>query len=127
MIYLGIDDTDTLETAGTNQLAREIVNRLSDRLRCVSIVRHQLFFDPRVPYTSKNGSASICLERIEPLPLEKVIEHYSREVKPHPNVDGRLRRPLNFNTAEKAALVAFLKTLSDQKFLTDPKFSDPYQ
>lgn len=59
--------------------------------------------------------------------LEVVINHYSREVKPHPNVDGRLRRRLNFNEGEKAALVAFLKTLTDQKFLTDPKFSDPFQ
>jgi cytochrome c peroxidase len=59
--------------------------------------------------------------------LEEVIEHYSRNVKPHPNVDGRVRRPLNFSSADKAALVAFLKTLSDQKFLTDPKFADPFQ
>jgi hypothetical protein len=73
VIYLGIDDTDTLETAGTNQLARLIVERLADRLRCVSIVRHQLFFDPRVPYTSKNGSASIRFKRITPMPLSDVI------------------------------------------------------
>ncbi len=73
MIYLGIDDTDTLETPGTNSLAREIVERLAGQLRCVSIVRHQLFFDPRVPYTSKNGSASIRFERLEPLPLSQVI------------------------------------------------------
>ena len=59
--------------------------------------------------------------------LEDVIEHYSRNVKPHPNVDGRVRRPLNFSDSEKAALVAFLKTLSDRKFITDPKFSDPFQ
>jgi cytochrome c peroxidase len=59
--------------------------------------------------------------------LEDVINHYSRDIKPHPNVDGRVRRPLNFTDSEKAALVAFLKTLSDRKFLTDPKFSDPFQ
>jgi cytochrome c peroxidase len=58
--------------------------------------------------------------------LEKVIDHYSKEVKPHPNLDPRMRR-LNFTDSEKAALVAFLKTLTDQKFLTDPKFSDPFQ
>jgi cytochrome c peroxidase len=58
--------------------------------------------------------------------LEKVIDHYSKEVKPHPNLDPRLRR-LNFTDSEKAALVAFLKTLTDQKFLTDPKFSDPFR
>jgi cytochrome c peroxidase len=59
--------------------------------------------------------------------LEAVIDHYSKDVKQHPNLDGRLRRRLNFDDAQKAALVAFLKTLSDTKFLTDPKFSDPFQ
>ena len=32
-----------------------------------------------------------------------------------------------FTDAEKAALIAFLKTLTDHKFVTDPKFSDPFQ
>jgi cytochrome c peroxidase len=58
--------------------------------------------------------------------LEKVIDHYGKEVKAHPNLDPRVRR-LNFTDSERAALVAFLKTLTDQKFLTDPKFSDPFQ
>src|SRR5262249_19783635 len=58
--------------------------------------------------------------------LDKVIDHYSKEVKLHPNLDPRMRR-LNFTDSEKAALVAFLKTLTDQEFLTDPKFSDPFQ
>jgi cytochrome c peroxidase len=58
--------------------------------------------------------------------LEKVIDHYSKGVQPHPNLSPRARR-LNFTDSERAALVAFLKTLTDQKFLTDPKFSDPFQ
>jgi cytochrome c peroxidase len=58
--------------------------------------------------------------------LEKVLDHYSKEVKPHPNLDPRMHR-LNFTGSEKAALIAFLKTLTDHKFLTDPKFSDPFQ
>jgi cytochrome c peroxidase len=58
--------------------------------------------------------------------LEKVIDHYGKEVQPHPNLDPRMHR-LHFTDTEKAALVAFLKTLTDQKFLTDPKFSDPFQ
>jgi tRNA(Ile2) C34 agmatinyltransferase TiaS len=62
MIFVGIDDTDTPDTPGTNQLARALVARLSPRYRLVRITRHQLLFDPRVPYTSKNGSASILLE-----------------------------------------------------------------
>jgi len=62
MIYIGLDDTDTAATRGTNQLARLIVQAVSDRFRCVWIARHQLLFDPRVPYTSKNGCASIVFE-----------------------------------------------------------------
>jgi cytochrome c peroxidase len=59
--------------------------------------------------------------------LEEVIEHYSKGIKEHPNLDNRLRRPMNFNAGQKAALVAFLKTLSDSRFVSDPKFSDPFQ
>jgi cytochrome c peroxidase len=58
--------------------------------------------------------------------LEKVIDHYSKEVKPHPNLNPQVRR-LKFTDSEKAALIAFLMTLTDQKFLTEPKFSDPFQ
>ena len=58
--------------------------------------------------------------------LEKVIDHYSKEVKQHANLDPRLSR-MNFTDTEKAALVAFLKTLTDEKFLADPRFSDPFQ
>jgi cytochrome c peroxidase len=58
--------------------------------------------------------------------LEAVIDHYGKGVKNHPNLDGRARRG-NINATQKAALVAFLKTLSDTQFITDPKFSDPFQ
>jgi hypothetical protein len=61
VILIGIDDTDIIGTPGTNQLARAIVKRLGDAARDSIISRHQLFFDPRVPYTSHNGSASIQL------------------------------------------------------------------
>lgn len=65
VIYVGIDDTDTLDSPGTNQLAQALVVRVAGSHRCRFILRHQLLFDPRVPYTSKNGSASIWLD---PLP-----------------------------------------------------------
>ncbi len=62
MILIGIDDTDTVDTPGTNQLAKRLVRTLSAEWRCIRIVRHQLLYDSRIPYTSKNGSASILLE-----------------------------------------------------------------
>lgn len=61
MIWIGIDDTDIVGSPGTNQMARAIVAALADDWDCRFILRHQLLDDPRVPYTSKNGSASIEL------------------------------------------------------------------
>ena len=59
--------------------------------------------------------------------LAEVVDHYSDGIKQHPNLDGRLRRPMNFTRAQKASLVAFMKTLSDPHFRADPKFADPFQ
>jgi tRNA(Ile2) C34 agmatinyltransferase TiaS len=65
VIYVGIDDTDIIGSPGTNQLARAILKRLGVAADGAMICRHQLFFDSRVPYTSKNGSASIVLPGVE--------------------------------------------------------------
>ncbi|MCH8829644.1 MAG: ABC transporter substrate-binding protein [Planctomycetes bacterium] len=73
MILLGIDDTDILASRGTNQLARGIVRQLADRWRCLRIVRHQLLDDPRVPCTTKNGSASLAFEPIHAAELPELI------------------------------------------------------
>jgi cytochrome c peroxidase len=66
--------------------------------------------------------------------LEDVIEHYSRNVKPHPFLDGRLRgrgrsgaRRLNLSGRQKEALVAFLKTLTDRELVSDPRYSNPFR
>ena len=73
MIYIGIDDTDIVGSPGTNQLARKIVRRLGPVARGAIVCRHQLFFDPRVPYTSGNGSASIQLPHGEDLTRDELI------------------------------------------------------
>lgn len=58
--------------------------------------------------------------------LPQVIEHYSSGIQSHPNLDPRLRGRPRLDPVEKNALLAFLKTLTDQAFMTDPKFSDPF-
>ncbi|MEM9997249.1 MAG: cytochrome c peroxidase, partial [Bacteroidota bacterium] len=64
--------------------------------------------------------------------LEQVVDHYDRGVRPHPNLSPPLRMPngqplrLNLNAQERAALVAFLETLTDEDFLTDERWSDPF-
>ncbi len=63
MRYLiGIDDTDNLFTRGTGYRGRQLGRELTQVgfAKVFGISRHQLFFDPRVPYTSHNSS--LCLE-----------------------------------------------------------------
>lgn len=60
-IFVGIDDTDMPGTPGTNKLALHIIRSLSADFEGQLILRHQLLEDPRVPCTSKNGSASIAM------------------------------------------------------------------
>ena len=62
--------------------------------------------------------------------LAEVVEHYSKGVKRSPTLDPRMRGPrgrLDLSETQKADLIAFLKTLTDTKFLNDPKFSDPFR
>jgi cytochrome c peroxidase len=59
--------------------------------------------------------------------LDEVVDHYGGGIKRHPNLDGRLRVPLNLDKRQKASLVAFMKTLTDRHFIADPKYSDPFQ
>lgn len=66
--------------------------------------------------------------------LDDVVEHYNSGVQAHPNLDNRLKLPnsnlprrLNLTANEKTALVDFLKTLTNNDFLTDEKFSDPFK
>lgn len=84
--------------------------------------------------------------------LEEVVEHYNSGMKPNPNLSPKLfQNPLSdvdiflleeqsvnpnagpitpaklgLTIAEKAALVAFLKTLTDEQLARDIKFSNPF-
>jgi len=60
-IFIGIDDTDNKESRGTGHLARVIAEKLSTSYPVSGILRHQLLFDPRVPYTAKNSCAAIIV------------------------------------------------------------------
>lgn len=62
MITVGIDDTDTLDHPGTNQLARHLVQQLADQWHGQLITRHQLLDDPRVPCTRRNGCVAIAFD-----------------------------------------------------------------
>ena len=65
MIYVGIDDTDTLESRGTGRLARNIATTLSNNYKVFGVTRHQLFVHPDIPFTSHNSCAVIHIEAPE--------------------------------------------------------------
>jgi tRNA(Ile2) C34 agmatinyltransferase TiaS len=62
MLFIGLDDTDTLDSRGTGHLARQIADALAVDYAVLGVTRHQLLLDPRVPYTKKNSSAAILLD-----------------------------------------------------------------
>ena len=53
--------------------------------------------------------------------LEAVVEHYNGGGENHPH-KSHLVKPLNLTTQEKTDLIAFLKALTDDDFLDNPKF-----
>jgi tRNA(Ile2) C34 agmatinyltransferase TiaS len=62
MIFIGLDDTDTLESRGTGHLAREIAAAMATDYPMLGVTRHQLLVDPRVPCTRNNSCAAIALD-----------------------------------------------------------------
>lgn len=64
--------------------------------------------------------------------LEEVVDFYSDGIKDHPNLhsllkEGNSPKRFNFSADDKAALVAFLKTTTDRKFIAKEKYSDPFK
>jgi hypothetical protein len=67
-LFIGIDDTDNLETRGTGFHARSLGMSLQHAglFRLHSITRHQLLADKRIPFTSHNSSACLFGEATSP-------------------------------------------------------------
>jgi cytochrome c peroxidase len=64
--------------------------------------------------------------------LRQVIDFFDAGVRPNPDLDPRLKaadgtpKQLGLSSDQKAALVAFLGTLTDSTFLTSPRFANPF-
>lgn len=65
--------------------------------------------------------------------LEEVVEHYNSGIKAHPNLAPALKDQngnpikLNWTAQQKADMVNFLKTLTDESISTDVRFSNPFR
>jgi cytochrome c peroxidase len=65
--------------------------------------------------------------------LREVVEHYDHGVKSTPHLARLLQdaqggpRRMNLTEEQKEGLIAFLHAMTDEQFLRDPRFSDPFQ
>ncbi|MBL7827258.1 MAG: c-type cytochrome [Saprospiraceae bacterium] len=65
--------------------------------------------------------------------LEEVIDHYSTGIKAHPNLSLDLKnsngtpKQLNLTAQQKADMISFLHTLTDNEILQAEAFSDPFK
>jgi len=59
--------------------------------------------------------------------LEDVIDFYTSGVQDHRNLDDKLKGSIEFSTQEKDDLISFLNTLTDEVFISDVRFSDPFK
>ena len=74
--YIGIDDTDNLETRGTGFRARQLIELLQayNLAKGVAVTRHELLVDDRVPYTSHNSSACIVVKRHDHISDDQLLD-----------------------------------------------------
>jgi cytochrome c peroxidase len=66
--------------------------------------------------------------------LEDVLNHYNSGIQRSPNLDNVLKTwdtgeaiTLGLTDSEKSAIVAFLHTLTDDNYMLDERFSDPFR
>ncbi len=69
--------------------------------------------------------------------LKAVIDFYSEDLQPAPNVDANIRKHLPANRwasggvdlteRQKEDLIAFLETFTDTSFVNNPRFSNPFE
>ncbi|NLV25295.1 MAG: hypothetical protein GXY54_11000 [Deltaproteobacteria bacterium] len=63
-VFICLDDTDNLKSAGTGKLAAQLAAQMEDRGwgKCSFISRHQLLVHPAIPYTSHNSAMCFTAE-----------------------------------------------------------------
>ncbi|MBC9908856.1 cytochrome-c peroxidase [Chitinophaga varians] len=63
--------------------------------------------------------------------LEDVLEHYNHGIKGNPNIGiqlaSRAGSGVPLTTKDKSDIIAFLKTLTDEQLVKDPKYADPFK
>ncbi|NJD62612.1 MAG: hypothetical protein FIA93_07815 [Deltaproteobacteria bacterium] len=82
--YIGFDDTDNKDSEfGTGKVARHFERLLPEGCSLWGVIRQQLMFDDRIPYTSHNSSACIIVDFPDPALKDSLLsiamKHIERE------------------------------------------------
>jgi hypothetical protein len=73
-VYIGFDDTDNKDSDfGTGKIARHIENLLPGGCSIWGVIRQQLLFDERIPYTSHNSSACVVVDFSDPAQKDDLL------------------------------------------------------
>lgn len=109
-ILVCIDDTDSLESRGTGELAADLAAAIDAHGwgRSSYVSRHQLLIHPEVPYTSHNSA--MCFGAVlEPGCLGRFIEHAARFLvrESAPGSDPGLCIVRPHQLAQQERLIAF--------------------
>ena len=83
VLYIALDDTDTLDSIGTGRLAREIAGVLAEEYPVYAVTRHQLFVHPDIPYTSHNSCAVIHIHETNSDPRAVLMDRVSNLMGDH--------------------------------------------
>lgn len=78
----------------------------------------------KVPSLRNVEKTAPYMHRGQILSLESVIDHYRFHIVPVSTLDSSLQNGITLTNAERAQLIAFLKTLTDDTFLHNTRFSE---
>jgi cytochrome c peroxidase len=76
----------------------------------------------RVPSLRNVGITRPYMHNAKFATLEEVLDHYSDGIIESPSLDPSLKNGIPMTAEEKAAIIAFLKTLTDKEFTQDERF-----
>lgn len=80
MIYIGMDDTDNINSRGTGTLSRNIAKTLSSDYPIYAVSRHQLYDHPDIPYTSHNTCSVIQVDEVGVKYVDEIFERVKEEM-----------------------------------------------
>lgn len=119
----------TVKTTGNNGLEMNYADKgVGGRLN-----KEELFGVFKIPFLRNIELTDPYMHDGRFATLEDVVDHYSDGIVAHDNLSTELKntngtpKRLNLNQEDKDALVAYLKTLTDETIASDIRFTDPFR